>query len=125
MRAVILELTSTESTGRIVPVASTVDLISMRCTATVSTACAVFSAALDSMYQYTPPAASTAASAPIPIILPRFIYFTAFAAAFVPPSMYAACATARSSAVTAGSLSAAARSLFVSSVPMIFSTCAR
>ena len=47
MRAVIFELTSTESTGRIVPVASTVDLISMRCTVNVSTACADLSASLE------------------------------------------------------------------------------
>ena len=38
MRAVIFELTSTESTGMIVPVADTVDFISMRTTVAVSPA---------------------------------------------------------------------------------------
>ena len=46
MRAVIFELTSTESTGRIVPVASTVDLIFMRTASTVETAFAASCAAL-------------------------------------------------------------------------------
>ena len=47
MRAVIFELTSTESTGRMVPVAETVDLISMRCTGVVCTAAACSAACLD------------------------------------------------------------------------------
>ena len=46
MRAVIFELTSTESTGRIVPVASTVDLMFMRSATTVGTSFAASLAAL-------------------------------------------------------------------------------